>query len=105
VTRKGMSAQATAQAACAAACSQMAGKSVVVAIDMDDPAEKGFLTQLKVDFTSTEPIVLVVNAAGQITGNYTGVTDATELVVASQKSVGGCAPGACGSGKSCGPTK
>jgi hypothetical protein len=105
VVRKDMNTRDAAHAACSAACSQLVGKSVVVAIDMDDPAEKNFLTQLGVDPLAIEPVTLVLNSAGQIAGNYKGVTTAEELVAASQKKVGGCAPGACGSGKSCAPPK
>ena len=108
VARKGMSAENAVHAACASACGQVTGKSVVVAIDMDDPAEKDFLlAQLKVDVTSTDPVILVINTLGQITGNYKGVTTADELVLASQKRASsGCAPGAaCAPGQSCGPTK
>jgi hypothetical protein len=92
VTRKDMDARDAAHAACSAACGQLVGKCVAIAIDMDDPAEQSFLTQLGVDPLAIEPVTLVVNAAGQITGNYKGVTTPDELVVASQKRAGGCAP-------------
>ncbi len=42
---------------------------------MDDPAEAAFLTQMKVNLASTEPVTLVVNAQGQVTGTYTGAAD------------------------------
>jgi hypothetical protein len=107
VSRKGMASQSGATATCAAACGQMADKCVMVQIDMDDPQEASFLTAMKINLSSTEPVTLVVNAQGQITGTYAGAADVATLVQAATKKGGGCAPGACGpgSGKSCGPTK
>jgi hypothetical protein len=106
-SRRGMTTQSGATASCAAACGQMANQSVMVQIDMDDPQETAFLTAMKVNLASTEPVTLVVNAQGQVTGTYAGATDVATLVQAATKKGGGCAPGACGpgSGKSCGPTK
>jgi len=59
---------------------------------LDDPAEIGFLGQLKVNLLATEPIIMVFNAQGQITGTYTGAPDIANLVQASTKKVGGCCP-------------
>ena len=106
-SRKTMPARSGATSACAAACAQMNDQGATVKIDMDDPRETAFLAQLKVDRAATEPVTLVVNAQGQITGTYTGATDVASLVQAAAKKAGGCAPGACGpsSGSSCAPTK
>lgn len=106
-SRRGMATQSGATASCAAACGQMADKSVMVQIDMDDPQETAFLTAMKINLASTEPVTLVVNAQGQVTGTYAGAADVATLVQAATKKAAGCAPGACGpgSGKSCGPTK
>jgi hypothetical protein len=105
-SRKGMSARAAALANCATACVQSSGQCVVVEIEMDDPAEAAFLTSLKVNSAATEPTILVVNTSGQISGSYTGAAEPGELVAASVKKAGGCAPGACAPGaKSCGPVK
>lgn len=106
VSRKGMAKQSGAKAACAAACGQLADKCVTVQIDMDDPQEAGFLAAMKVNLASTEPVILVINAQGQVTGTYAGAADVATLVQATTKKAGGCAPGACGPGaKACGPTK
>lgn len=91
-SRKGMAKQADCSAACAAACGQLQDRSVTVPIDMDDPAEAEFLKSIKVDGTSTEPVILVVNAQGQITGTYNGAADVTALVQAATKKAGGCCP-------------
>jgi hypothetical protein len=105
-SRQGMSARAAALANCATACVQSSGQCVLVEIEMDDPAEAAFLTSLKVSPTATEPTILVVNTSGQISGSYTGAADPGELVAASVKKAGGCAPGACAPGaKGCGPVK
>lgn len=107
VSRKGMATKSGTAAACAAACGQMKDQCSVVQIDMDDPAEAGFLSRLKVDRAATEPVTFVVNNQGQITGAYTGAPDVASLVQAANKKGGGCAPGACGPGSStsCDPAK
>lgn len=105
-SREGMASTATVNSACAAACQQMAGKSVQVAIDMDDPAESAFLTSLKVNMESAEPVTLVANAQGQIAGVYTGALQVKDLVTAATKKVGGCCPPtASNPNAACGPTK
>jgi hypothetical protein len=91
-SRKGMATQSGATAACAAACGQLQEKCVTVQIDMDDPLEAAFLTQMKVDLASTEPVTLVVNAQGQVTGTYSGAADVAALVQAATTKAGGCCP-------------
>ncbi len=92
VSRKHMAAATVARDACAAACAQTQDRCVTVEIDMDDPAETAFLGQMKVDLASTEPITIVINAQGQITGTYPGVADVASLAQASTKKAGGCCP-------------
>lgn len=106
ISRKGMAKQAEARSACATACGQLQDRGTTVHIDMDDPAETAFLTSMKVDMASSDPITLVLNAQGEITGTYTGAADVAALVQAATKKGGGCAPGACGPGSksSCGPS-
>lgn len=103
VNRDGMATRPGADAACAAACGQLADKCVTIRIDLDDPQEAGYLAALKVDVASQEPVTLVVNAQGEITGRYTGATDVANLVQAATKKSASCCPP--GSGKSCGPKK
>jgi hypothetical protein len=91
-SRKGTAKQADCSAACATACGQLQDRCVTVPIDMDDPAETEFLKSIKVDMGSTEPVVTVVNAQGQITGTYSGAADVAALVQAATKKVGGCCP-------------
>ncbi len=91
-SRKSMVSTASVNSACAAACQQMAGKSVQVTVDMDDPVEAGFLTEMKVNLQSNEPVTLVANAQGQIAGMYTGAMQVTDLVTTATKKVGGCCP-------------
>ncbi|UCF10260.1 MAG: hypothetical protein JSW65_00830 [Candidatus Bipolaricaulota bacterium] len=106
VSRKDMATQSGAAAACAAACGELQDKCVTVQIDMDDPAEAGFLTKLKVDRAATEPVILVVNAQGQITSTYTGAADVASLAKAATKKASGCCPSTVqGGSKSCGPGK
>lgn len=101
-SRAGMASTSALARECATACTQMQGKCVSVAVDMDDPLEKGFLNQLKVNTRTTEPVTVVINAKGQVTGNYRGVVEAEKLIASATKVVaGGCCPS--GSGKTCGP--
>ena len=105
-SRKGMASTATVNSTCATACQQMAGKCVQITVDMDDPAEIGFLTALKVNLQSTEPVTLVANARGQIAGMYTGALQVGDLVTAATKKVGGCCPStASNPSASCAPKK
>jgi hypothetical protein len=104
--RQGMGAQMKAQESCARACGQVGAASVSILVNMDDPAEAQFLADLKVSPLATEPVTVVVNAMGQVTGTFAGAAAVGDLVAAANKKGGGCAPGACGpgSGKVCGPT-
>ena len=103
--RKGMGAQVMAQESCARASGQVGAASISILVNMDDPAEAQFLADLKVSPLATEPVTVVVNAVGQVTGTFVGAAAVGDLVAAARKKGGGCAPGACGpgSGKSCGP--
>ncbi len=106
VSRKGMATESKAMAACAAACNQLGDKSAMVRVDLADPKETGFVTQLRVDPQTTEPVTLAVNAQGQVTGTYAGVQEAANLVAAATKRVGGCCPSTVQGGQqSCAPTK
>ncbi len=101
-SRAGMSSKSEVAGCCAAACGQMMGKCVTVNVDMDDPDETEFLKLLKVDMQSSEPVTVVVNAQGQVTGSFNGDVDVSQLVQAASKKVSsGCCPP--GSGKTCGP--
>lgn len=104
--RRGMGAQLKAQESCARACAQVGAASVSILVNMDDPAEAQFLADLKVSPIATEPVTVVVNPMGQVTGSFVGAVPVGDLVAAANKKAGGCAPGACGpgSGKTCGPT-
>lgn len=90
-SRSGMAAQ-SANAACAAACGAMSGSGTTIEIDLDDPAEANFISQLKIDRKATEPVTLVVNAQGQLTGTYTGTPDIASLAQAATTRAGGCCP-------------
>jgi hypothetical protein len=106
VSRKGMTSEPKAVAACMSACSKMGDKSALVRIDMADPQEATFLSQLKVNSAATEPVTLVVNAQGQVTGSYAQVQDVASLVQAATRVAGGCCPSTVqGGSKACAPTK
>ena len=80
----------------------MQGKCVAIGVDMDDPIEKGFLNQLKVDLQLTEPVTVVINTKGRVTGFYTGMVEVEKLIAsATRVFASSCCPA--GSGKSCGP--
>jgi hypothetical protein len=100
--RKGMGAQAQAQESCARACGQMGAGSFAILLDIDDPAEAQFLADLKVSPVATEPVTVVLNTQGQVTGTFVGAAAVGDLVQAANKKSAGCCPP--GSGKTCGPT-
>lgn len=100
--RPGMTSKSQVMSGCAAACSKMMGKGTTVEVNMDDPAEQEFLRQLKVNLQSDEPVTVVINAKGQVTGSYTGAVEVDKLITSATKVVAsGCCP--TGSGASCGP--
>ncbi|MBU1318314.1 MAG: hypothetical protein KKG33_05370 [candidate division Zixibacteria bacterium] len=102
-TRSGMASTSDVAKGCAAACTQMQGKCVAIDVNMDDPAERELLTQLKVNMQSTEPVTVVINAKGQVTGSYTGIVEVENLITSATKvAASSCCP--TGSGKTCGPT-
>jgi len=104
--RKDMKSVETINSTCAMACQQLAGKSVQVKIDMDDPAETAFLTDMKINMASTEPVTVVANPQGQIAGSFTGDVQVTQLVASATKKVGGCCPKTVAKpDASCGPAK
>ncbi len=91
---------------CTEACRQRDNKSVLVKVDMDDKAEAEFLTSLKIDSASAEPVTIVANARGQITSTYTGPMSVEDLVQAATRSAGGCCPRTVtGGGGTCAPQK
>lgn len=90
--RKDMASVETVNNSCAMACQQMSGKSVQVKVDMDDPAEAGFMTEMKINTASTEPVTVVANPQGQIAGTFNGDVQVTQLVTTATKKVGGCCP-------------
>ncbi len=101
--RAGMTTKSQVVSDCAVACSKMMGKGATVEVNMDDPAEQEFLRQLKVNVQSDEPVTVVINAKGQVTGSYTGAVEVDKLISSATKVVAsGCCP--TGSGASCGPT-
>lgn len=87
---------------CAAACGQMKGKSRSIAIDMGDKKEASFLKELGIKLQSAEPVTVVINGQGQVTGKFNGAANVGTLVQAATKKAGGCCPPS--SGKTCGPT-
>ena len=87
VNNKTMTSRDSVNSICAAACRQMIGKSVRIDVDMDEPVDIKFLTEMKVNLNSTEPITLVANSEGRITKIYTGVMQVADLVTAATKEV------------------
>jgi hypothetical protein len=99
-SRMSMDAKPKVLNSCIAACGLMQGKCVTIEVDMDDSTEASFLNELKVNLQSAEPVTVVINAQGSITGSFDGPADVSKLVQAASKKSSGCgtscAPGACG---------
>lgn len=101
--RPGMALKSKVASGCAAACRQMMGRGTAVEINMDNQEEQEFLRQLKIDTQSAEPVTVVINSKGQVTGSYTGAVEVNSLISSATKAVSsGCCPG--GSTAGCGPT-
>lgn len=102
---KGMLTETSVSSACATACSQMQGKCTSIKINLDDDNELPFLNELKINPQSREPVTVVINAQGQVTGSFAGGVEVGNLVQAATKKAGGCCPPGGASSSSCGPTK
>ena len=99
-SRKSMGDRLKVLETCKNASNELKDKAIAVSIDMDDKKESSFLQQLRANMSSTEPATFVLNAQGQVTGNFIGPVQVTQLVQAATKKAGGCCPG--GSKKGCG---
>jgi len=102
---KGMLMETSVSSACATACGQMQGKCTSIKINLDDDDELPFLNELKINPQSREPVTVVINAQGQVTGSFAGGVEVGNLVQAATKKAGGCCPSGGASSSSCGPTK
>jgi len=101
VSKKTFTDKTTVVTNCKAACSKAASKPAIVQIDFDDANEKDFLTQLGVSApVDGKSIIVVINAAGQITDTFTDSPTVDNLVTAASKVIktGGC----CSGKKKCG---
>ena len=90
---------------CKSAVTQMAGKSELVQIDLDDSKEKTFIGLLGINTTTVKTATVVIHSSGQVNGTFYEIKDVASLVTIASTLAkkGGCAPGACGaSSKGCG---
>jgi thiol-disulfide isomerase/thioredoxin len=103
-SKQDMPSETDIQSRCEAAKEKLNGKTAYIKVDMSDPKEEGFIKEMKINTDSHEPVTIVINAKGQITGKYMGEIKVDDLVLAATKvATGGCCPS--GSEKSCGPKK
>lgn len=103
-SRKEMKANGSINNSCKMACQQMVGNAVHITIDMEDPKEVRFAEEMKIDFAATEPVTVVVNFNGQISGKYRGNVQPATLVASAAKIPGGGCGAQCGPA-GCGPKK
>jgi hypothetical protein len=84
--------KAKASENCLSACSQL-DKSITIELNVEDEAEAKLVKLLSINETQ-DVTTVVINASGQITGNYTEIPDATKLVEDATKVIKtGCCPG------------
>ena len=103
VTGKSMTTKDNVMNTCQQACIEMENNAKMIEISLDDPKEKQFLTELKVNMQANEPMTYVINSKGQITGTFNDDVNSTTLVATAKKvAASGCCPGG---SKSCSPTK
>ena len=104
VSKKGMAKKSEQLSTCQKACFEMKENAKVIEIDLDDPLENAFLSELKISQNITEPLTYVINSSGQITGTFNGEAN-TAILVASAKKVitSSCCPA--GSAQTCAPAK
>jgi hypothetical protein len=75
----------------------------IITVDPSDPLEATLMGTLAIDPKTDQAMTVCLVPPGQRTAKLIGVTT-KEMIASSFKSGGGCAPGACGGAKSCGPT-
>lgn len=78
-----------------AALKALEGKAEAVLVDLDDPAERAFLAERKVDAAATRPVTLVLNAKGQALGRLDGAPTAQKLVETARSKAPCCPGGNC----------
>ena len=102
-TSKTMTAKSDILGTCAQACVEMQQNAKVIEIDLDDPKEAEFLTELKIDRSLTNPQTFVINSKGQVMGKFDGNVNSAALVASAKKVSAGCGPGSgCGTKQGCG---
>lgn len=87
-----------AVALCKTAAIKVPNTPVIVEVDMNDANESAFLNQIGVNMLSTGTVIVVVNAAGNITGNFSGTQTAQTLADAAGKVIKSCCPSGAKSG-------
>ncbi|MEI6348529.1 MAG: hypothetical protein WCP69_11335 [Bacteroidota bacterium] len=105
VSQKGLTDKESVLTNCKKASAKIESKPIIVDVDFDDAAEKGFLKQMGVSKIDKSTIVVVINASGQIADTFNKNPTIGQLVTAAtkaKKKSSGCKPGECGSGSSCG---
>lgn len=87
---------------CNEAVAALNNEAVLVEVDMENQAEKGFMDQVRIDPSQTDaPVTLVINKQGQVAGTATTIPDSDKLVAAAKTPVAsgcgpGCGPAGCG---------
>lgn len=96
-----MAGKAQAISSCNEAAKSVPNGAVVIQLNIDSKTETVLLNNLKVNSLSTEPVIYVINKAGQVTGTLKSDAKVTDLATAATKVIrGGCCPGG---GGGCGP--
>ena len=83
---------------CNEAAKAMNNGAVVVQINVESKEETTLFDDLKINTMSKEPLIYVINKAGQVTHTFDIKATKTQLTAAAKKVVSSC----CGSGSSCG---
>ncbi len=96
VSSKNMAKKDEVMNTCQQACIEMQNNAKLIALDLDDPGEKQFISDLKIDTSITSPQTYVINSGGKITGTFGDDVSPTTLVATAKK-----LPAAKGCSKSC----
>jgi len=83
---------------CSRACDSMPGELVTIQVDINDEKEQSFLKKLKVDTEKGDPVTVVFNKKGKITGTFENIEDINTLVKAATKVLSGCSGSKCDKG-------
>lgn len=91
ISKQGLKDKEKALSICKESQKALSGKVETIEVDADNKADENLLKTLKITEPLKEPVTIVINKQGFVTGQFTGVPKESDLIAASKKVVqSGC---------------